>query len=74
MSDPNTQGLAKSKCLRSRNVDFILGVVGCLRGSGTGSEMNSCRGGDEPPGPLEGTGRAEQEAERQSGLLFPVLM
>ena len=55
-------------------MDFILGVVGCLRGSGTGSEMNSCRGGDEPPGPLEGTGRAEQEAERQSGLLFPVLM
>ena len=41
-------------------MDFILG---CLRGLGVGSEMNSCHGGDESPGPLEGTRGAEQEAE-----------
>lgn len=70
-SEPDTQGLAKSKRLRSRNVDLTLG---CLRGLEAGSEMNGCHGGDEPPGPLQGARGAGQEAEWQSGLLLPGLM
>lgn len=57
-------------CLQSRNVDFILGAVGSLRGSGTGSEMNSCHGGDEPPGPLEGTRRASRKLSGNQDFCF----
>ena len=57
-------------CLQSRNVDFILGAVGSLRGSRTGSEMNSCHGGDEPPGPLEGTRRASRKLSGSQDFCF----
>lgn len=44
-------------------------AVGSLR-LRTGSEMNSCHGGDEPPGPLEGTRRASRKLSGNQDFCF----